>query len=120
MTGGGQLLTQDGVTSARPAQLLTDDALGLPVGLGDRCQIRLGLHREVPGVETGLGETVHLVGDRVRQVQIISPAPLLGRGRRRSGRCRCRRGRRGRFRKDGALWAGSLAHDTTVAGERVR
>ena len=88
--GGGQLLTQDGVAPARPPQLLADDALGLLVGLGDRREVRLGLHGEVAGVEAGQGEAVHLVGDRVRQVQVIAPAPLLGRGSRQRGLRRCR------------------------------
>ncbi len=65
------LLAEHGVAWPGPAELGADDLLGAAVGIGDRCGVRLGLHPQVLGLEPGHGQTVDLVGDHVREPEVV-------------------------------------------------
>jgi hypothetical protein len=69
--GGAELLADHRVPGSGPAQLAADQFLGRPIGISDRGQVRFGLHQQIDRGEPGDRHCVHLVGDHMRQAEII-------------------------------------------------
>ena len=71
MPGGLELLADHGVPGPGAAQLGADELLGVAVGVRDGRQVGLGLDPEVGGGEARRRQVIHLVGDHVRQAEIV-------------------------------------------------
>jgi hypothetical protein len=66
-----ELLAEHRVTGTGTGKLAADGFFGGLVRVGDRRQVRLGLHLEVQGLEAAHGLVIHGVGQDMGQAQVI-------------------------------------------------
>ena len=71
VAGGVELLALDGVAGAGALELVPDELLGRPVGVGHRAEVGLGLHHQVLGAEAGDGQTLDRIGQDVGEAQVV-------------------------------------------------